>query len=30
MNISDLLGTVMQSGMAPSSGRRLQNAQPVH
>jgi uncharacterized membrane protein YebE (DUF533 family) len=26
MNISDLLGTVMQSGMAPSSGRRLQNA----
>ena len=26
MGISDLLGAMMQSGMAPSSGRRLQNA----
>ena len=26
MNISDLLGTMMQSGMAPSSNQRLQNA----
>ena len=26
MNISDLLGAVMQSGMAPSSDQRLKNA----
>lgn len=26
MNIGDLLGAMMQSGMAPSSGRRMQNA----
>ncbi|MCU0856733.1 MAG: hypothetical protein MUF63_18285, partial [Rhodobacteraceae bacterium] len=26
MNISDLLGAVMQSGMSPSSGDRMKNA----
>ncbi len=26
MNITDLLGAVMQSGMSPSSGDRMKNA----